>query len=204
MPNSAPRQDHRHHRPHHIRESLSSRTAKLICSLFLTLLLITAVIIFVLWLSFRPHRPRFHISSFSAPGLSSGVLRSISFNVSSRNPNREIGIYYDAISASVFYNNDVLGSSPVLFPFYQPPKNTTAVNGEIDQEELTQAAGKIAVDAAGGRVGFRLELSSTIRFKVSTWDSHHHGMHVTCYVEVGGDGEMLAEYVGRKCPIYFG
>ncbi|XP_020594008.1 protein NDR1-like [Phalaenopsis equestris] len=199
MPAIAPPPDHRHH----IRESLTTRAAKFICSIFLTLLLITAVIIFILWLSLRPHRPRFHLFSFSTHNIASGALQTISFNVSSRNPNREIGIYYDAISASVFYNNDAIGSSPVLFPFYQPPKNTTAVRGEIGVEELSVGAAAEG-QMAGGRVGFRLELASTIRFRVSRWDSHRHGMHVACYVEVGGDGEMLAEYVGRKCPIYFG
>ncbi|CAK9169906.1 unnamed protein product [Ilex paraguariensis] len=48
---------------------------------------------------------------------------------------------------------------------------------------------------------FRLEVTSSIRFKVSTWNSKHHKMHANCPVGVGPDGLILASYKDKRCPI---
>ncbi|KAK3035095.1 hypothetical protein RJ639_032597 [Escallonia herrerae] len=51
-----------------------------------------------------------------------------------------------------------------------------------------------------GTVIFRLDLTSTIRFKISTWDSKRHRMHSNCQVGVGKDGLILANYKDKRCP----
>lgn len=56
---------------------------------------------------------------------------------------------------------------------------------------------------AAGRVGLRLELRSTVRFRVSVLDTHRHRMHVSCELEVGGDGMLVDEFKSKRCPIYF-
>ncbi|XP_010910294.1 protein NDR1-like [Elaeis guineensis] len=187
---------------HRVRESLTTRACKLLCSFFLSLLLAAGVILFVLWLSLRPHRPRFHVSSFSAPVLSPSAGTAFSFDVSDRNPNGNIGIFYDAVAGSVFYRDNRVGSEPKLAgPFYQPPKNTTVIHGAVDGASLSPE--ELAADLRSGRVGFRLELSTTIRFRVSTWDTHRHRLHVSCSVEVGPDGAILAASKSRRCSLYF-
>ncbi|OAY64848.1 Protein NDR1 [Ananas comosus] len=187
-------------------ETVTSRVAQCVCSFLLTLLLIAGVIVFVLWLSLRPHRPRFHLDAFSVPGLAQpGAPPAFQFNVTDRNPNRKIGIYYDAMFGSVYYNNRLVGSGPVLFPFYQPPKNTTVVQGTLRPaapEGDPVWAGFMA-DAAHGSVQLRLKLNSTIRFKVETWDTHHHHLYVDCDFVAGPDGNLLPLYKGESCPIYF-
>lgn len=75
---------HRHHeRPvmrhhsasyyaHWVKESLTTRMSKLICTIFLGLLAIVGLITFILWLSLRPHRPRIFLNDFSIPALGHG------------------------------------------------------------------------------------------------------------------------------------
>lgn len=112
QPSHATHQPQQHHQPqqrhqpqqtsrrryiaHRVQESLTSRFAKCCCSLFLSLLLIVAVIMFILWLNLRPHRPRFYLQSFSAPGLaqstSPAVNSAFTFNVTDRNSNHKIGM----------------------------------------------------------------------------------------------------------------
>ncbi|XP_008804402.3 NDR1/HIN1-like protein 2 [Phoenix dactylifera] len=193
-----------------VRERLTTRFAMGVCSVLLSLLLSAGVIVFILWLSLRPHRPRFHLSSFSAPAIAQpppALLNSpISFNVTDRNPNRNVGIYYDVVYGSVFYKDQLVGSGPVLNPFYQPPKNTTLVLGDLTGTAAAagdKLAAQLADDAAAGRVEFRFELKSGIRFKVKIWDTHHHTLHVQCDVVVGPDGSLLAEYRDKRCSIYF-
>ncbi|XP_040935301.1 uncharacterized protein LOC108451351 [Gossypium arboreum] len=60
-----------------------------------------------------------------------------------------------------------------------------------------------ADDRQHGTVVFRLRIMSVIRFKISTWKSVHHEMHVNCDVAVGSDGLILLAWKNRKCSVYF-
>ncbi|KAF3335813.1 Protein YLS9 [Carex littledalei] len=194
---------------HRVKESLTSRFAKCLCSLVLSLLLIVAVIMFILWLNLRPHRPRFYLSSFSAPGLAqstSPVNSAFTFNVTDRNSNGKIGIYYDSIYASVLYNDNQIASAPVLSPFYQPSKNTTVILGTltaVGPNTTDPIWDHFSADVATGQVRLVLKLTSKIRFQVKMWDTRQHNLHVECDLTVGQDGNVLSQYVNERCTVYF-
>ncbi|XP_058115330.1 NDR1/HIN1-like protein 26 [Magnolia sinica] len=214
---SAPTQPHHHFRlrhppryyAHRVKESLTTRVMKVLCSCFLGLLLIVGIMAFVLWISLRPHRPRFHVSNFSIPTISSenGLQNTeISFNVTDRNPNQNVGIFYMDMDASVFYREKKIGMTPLSLPFYQPPKNTTYIDGVFSGTSLkvgNDSWSEIMVDREAGRIVFRLGLRARFRFKLSMWDSKRHRMHVSCDVAVGPDGEVLAISKKKRCSIYF-
>ncbi|KAH6764605.1 Late embryogenesis abundant hydroxyproline-rich glycoprotein family [Perilla frutescens var. hirtella] len=195
---------------HRVKESLTTRVSKLICAVVLGLLFLIGIITFILWLSLRPHRPRFFVQGFSIPNLGeAGVGNSqIIYNVTARNSNQNIGVYYDSMQVAVFYNEDQsIGGSPVLFPFYQEPKNTTVIAGVLGGAALTatgQQWQQMVADLARGEVVFRIEITSVIRFKISSWDSKRHRMHANCLVHVGPDGSILPIYRDKRCPVYFG
>ncbi|PQQ02166.1 protein YLS9 [Prunus yedoensis var. nudiflora] len=116
-PTPEPQRLKRQHTPryyaHRVRESLTTRVSKLFCTIFLGLLLILGLIAFILWLSLRPHRPRFHIHAFTVPGLNqeTGFANAeITFNATARNANHDIGIYYDSMDGSVYYKDQRIGS----------------------------------------------------------------------------------------------
>ncbi|KAG4998410.1 hypothetical protein JHK82_029193 [Glycine max] len=189
---------------HRVHESLTTRVSKMICATFLGLLFIVGLITFILWLSLRPHRPRFHIQEFNLPGLTqnSGFENAvITFKVSARNSNQNIGVYYESMDGAVYYRDQKIGSKPLLYPFYQQPKNTTEVDGDLSGATLTvssQRWSEFQSDRADGSVVFRLELTSVIRFKISTWDSKRHTMHANCNVGVGPDGSLLTLYKDKR------
>lgn len=197
------------HYAHRIHESLTTRVSMFICAVFLGLLLLLGIIAFILWLSLRPHRPRFYIHGFSVPGLgqTNGFENAkITFNATARDSNQAIGISYGSMNGSVYYSDQLVGSTPLLSPFYQGPKNTTVVYGELSGATLSVNSYRwmqFQDDRADGKVGFRLEITATIRFRLSTWDSKSHRMHANCDVEVGRDGQILASSVNRRCPVYF-
>lgn len=195
---------------HRVKESLTTRVSKLICAIVLGLLFLIGIITFILWLSLRPHRPRFYVQAFSISGLAqeAGFGNSqIIYNVTARNSNQNIGVYYDAMLLTVFYQEDQrIGGLPVLFPFYQEPKNTTVIAGVLGGSALTVTGEQwqqFLADKARGEVVFRVEITSTIRFRISSWDSKRHRMHVNCPVHVGPDGLILSTYANKKCPVYF-
>ncbi|CAN6452165.1 unnamed protein product [Victoria cruziana] len=193
-----------------VKEGLSSRATKCVCSIFLTLLLIFGIIAFVLWLSLRPHRPRFRIEGFSVPGIGrKGGLENaiITFNFTIRNPNQNIGIYYDSMEAQVFYGDRLLGETSLASHFYQSPKNTTVVLGQVSAKPLPAADPvwqSIVSDRSAGKVGFRVEMTIEVRSKVASWNGRKdHTMHVECPAEVGSNGSILTQSVDRRCPVYF-
>ncbi|TQE04122.1 hypothetical protein C1H46_010234 [Malus baccata] len=195
---------------HRVRESLTTRVSKVICTIFLGLLLIVGIIAFLLWLSLRPHRPRFHILAFSVPGLAkeSGFENAgITFNATARNANHNIGIYYGSMDGTVYYRDQLIGSiTGLLQPFYQDPKNTTIVMGSFRGATLNvnnQRWTEFLNDRKRGTVVFRLEFTAAIRFKIRAWYSKRHRMHATCDVDVGPDGLILPISKDRRCPVYF-
>ncbi|KAK8484035.1 hypothetical protein V6N11_066616 [Hibiscus sabdariffa] len=194
---------------HRVRESFTNRVIKILCTIFLSVLLLVGIVLFILWLSLRPHRPRFHIADFTVPGLAqpSGFENAlVSFNVTDRNSNQHIGIYYDSVVGSIFYQDQQIGSAPLMDPFFQEPKTTTIMYGTFTGATLTVNSNrwKEFMDARQqGTVVFRLEITSVIRFKVTTWDSKRHKMHVNCDAAVGQDGSILPAWKNKKCPVYF-
>lgn len=194
---------------HRVKESLTTRISKLICAIFLFLLFIIGLIAFILWLSLRPHRPRFHVQEFSIPDLGhEGGFQNaqIIYNLTARNTNQKIGVYYDSMELTVYYQDQSIGGSPLLFPFYQEPKNTTVIAGALGGASLTvtsQRWQQFMAEMARGEVVFRADVTSTIRFKISTWGSKRHKMHANCPVGVGPDGLILPSYRDRRCPVYF-
>lgn len=112
------------------------------------------------------------------------------------------------MALTVYYHEDQnTGGSPLPSPFYQEPKNTRILSGTLSGAALKTAGElwqQIAADKARGEVIFRLEVSSVIRFKISSWDSKRHRMHANCAVRVGPDGSILPVYKETRCPVYFG
>ncbi|XP_073158113.1 NDR1/HIN1-like protein 3 [Henckelia pumila] len=194
---------------HRVKESLTTRVSKLICAIVLTLLFLVGIITFILWLSLRPHRPRFHMEDFSIPAFSQdGGFQNmqIIYNVTARNANQNIGVYYDSTQLTVYYQDQSIGGSPVLSSFYQEPKNTTIVAGTLSGAALTVSSERwqqLMAARGQGQVVFRVDVVSVIRFKISSWDSKHHKMHADCPVGVGPDGLILPIYKDKRCPVYF-
>lgn len=184
------------------RQERGTHLAKFLCSISLALLVVLGLVAIFLWLSLRPHRPRLHVISFSVTGLLNQLNgfrnASIVFNVTARNPNRNVDIYYDGMKGNVFYSEQQLGlKTPLLLPFRQPRKNTTYVNGVFTGASLAVTDESWKQVLAGGSGVFRLELTSGIRFKVAKWKTRHRRMDASCVVSVGPDGQIASAYKSK-------
>ncbi|KAH9604769.1 hypothetical protein KSS87_017625, partial [Heliosperma pusillum] len=83
------------------------RISKFICTIFLFILCLVGLIAFILWLSLRPHRPRFFVEDFTMLSLAqlnvSPQSVQVHFNVTIRNPNQKVEVHYDSISCTLYY-----------------------------------------------------------------------------------------------------
>jgi hypothetical protein len=173
------------------------RCTKLLCSAFLTVLLLAGVILFVAYLAVRPHRPRFHVTSLTAAGIQQpgGGAIVLSGRLSVRNPNMDVAFFYDRLYMSVRYRQygDVVKDHDLngAMPMYQLPKTTSDLAFEGVAVPAGAAAADMARGAAEGSAEFTLKVRSRIRAKVAFWGSHWHPLHVACDVAVGPDGQLL-------------
>lgn len=84
-----------------------TRCTKLLCSWFLSLLLVAGVLLFVVYLVVRPHRPRFHVAAFTAAGVQSGGGPvALSGQLTIHNPNHDLAFFFGRVYMSVQYRGD--------------------------------------------------------------------------------------------------
>ncbi|CAA6671916.1 unnamed protein product [Spirodela intermedia] len=200
------RLDRTQHVAKHMQDTLTSSVCRVFCSIFLSLCSSPPSFVFIVWLSLRPHRPRFHLADFSAAGLSDNRTAAVfSFHVLLRNLIRR--------SASST-TSPCAASSSTTTTASAPPgrccrRSTSSQEHDGHPGELPEPG--LAVDqalltriradlAATGEVWFRLRLEAAIRFRVKTWDTHQHDMKVDCDAGVRPDGSILPAAEGRRCP----
>ncbi|KAG8373549.1 hypothetical protein BUALT_Bualt11G0036100 [Buddleja alternifolia] len=149
-------------------------------SLILLLILILGIMAAVIYFVFRPKIPNFSVDSMRITQFNLGNDNSLSatfnVNITARNPNRRIGIYYENGShLSVLYMGTRLceGSLP---RFYQGHRNTTVLNielagqtrdatGLLQSLQAQQQTGSIPLNLRA-RVPVRIRLG---RLKLTRW-----------------------------------
>ncbi|KMT04021.1 hypothetical protein BVRB_8g187240 [Beta vulgaris subsp. vulgaris] len=200
---------------HRVKESLTTRIFKFICTIFLFILFFLGLIAFIVWLSLRPHRPRFHIEDFSIPGLAQAQQTvapesvAVNMNVTIRNPNHKVVYHYDSIQCVIFYQGQIVGGTPLVAePFDQGSKNTTILTTGLGGPILainTSHWMQMQRDFAAGKVQFRLQITSVIKFEIQSWGktTKKHKLHVNCAAPVGPDGSVLHNLTDKRCPAYY-
>ncbi|CAM6017558.1 unnamed protein product [Sphagnum balticum] len=123
----------------------------------------------VVWLILRPIRApqytveniQFQSFNLSTPQQQSGVLNSdILLTIQANNPNKKIGIIYESITTTTFFNGNELGSG-VIPPFYQGHQNITTVTSHLSivNYALTQSdADSLKTDIANNNNSVPLEV----------------------------------------------
>ncbi|CAL1397736.1 unnamed protein product [Linum trigynum] len=186
----------------------ATRPTKLYFSIVFTVVFFISLILLICWLSLRPHEPKFHVHNFSVLGLADHGFESVRFvyNVSVRNSNRRVGISYDTLTTAIYHNGRPIGITPSFNSFDQEPKTTLYISHVLTGGAIAAAAGsgdtwkEIVGDRGSGKVEFQLELRTSLRYERTMWDLRRHGVRAKCQVPVGGDGALLAGYVGQECP----
>ncbi|XP_004305339.1 PREDICTED: protein YLS9-like [Fragaria vesca subsp. vesca] len=154
----------------------------------------------IFWLVFLPHEPRFTVTDapltqfiFSSSDSSTGtnLHYHLALNITIRNPNRRVGIYYRSMTVSASYRKKKFGlvnlTDPV--PFYQGHKNTTLLHHlvlkgqqqlvkfgkrDISQFDKETVAGVYSINV---QVTFRVNVrygKNKVKFlKPETYDDQH-------------------------------
>ncbi|KZV53820.1 hypothetical protein F511_00086 [Dorcoceras hygrometricum] len=168
-------------------------------SLLLILLVILGILAAVIYFVFQPKVPKYSADSMRITqfNLTNGNSLSASFNVNitARNPNKKIGIYYvDGSNLSVWYTGTKLceGSLP---EFYQGHRNTTVLNLTLEgqSEDATGLLQSLQVAQQSGRVPLNLRAKVPVRLKLGRLKLMKLKFLVKCRGEVDtfGEGEVI-------------
>ncbi|KAK8468259.1 hypothetical protein PHAVU_007G268900 [Phaseolus vulgaris] len=162
----------------------------LICKILTTVLIIAAVLAFLFWLVVRPNILKFHVSDASLTrfAFSNNTLHyNLALNVSIRNPNRRVGVYYDQIEALALYE-DVRFASQTLGPFFQHTKNTTFISPLFEGQRVTpltaDQTSQFDKENSARVFSIDVKLFMTVRFKFLLFKSHTVRPKIRCEMNV--------------------
>lgn len=80
----------------------------LFCQILITILVALGIAVLVLWLVYRPNAPKFHVNEatlteFTLSPNNNTLYYNLAVNMTFRNPNKRIGIYFDKVEARPEY-----------------------------------------------------------------------------------------------------
>ncbi|CAA0837802.1 NDR1/HIN1-like 2 [Striga hermonthica] len=179
-----------------------------ICQIILTILTVVAIAAFVLWLVFRPNTVNFHATDASLTEFSIDANHTLRYdlavNLTVRNPNRRIGIYYDRIEARAFYQGQRFNSVD-LPPFYQGRKSTRNVTAVFRGQHLLPL-GKREMsnyNRDGGDGAYDIDVKLYLRTRLKFWfvKSTMVKPKIDCGLRVPlkSNGTVAGTYESRRC-----
>ncbi|CAM8962688.1 unnamed protein product [Rhodiola kirilowii] len=121
-----------------------------LCSLFcllfkiiVALVIVIGLAVLIFWLIFRPTNLKFHVTDATLTEftLSNNTLKyNLALNLTARNPNKRIGVYYEKIEVRAYYEDQRFGAVP-LDSFYQGHKNTSVWSPVFQGQNLVVLSG---------------------------------------------------------------
>lgn len=184
---------------------------KILLQILLTALFIVAIAAFVFWLIFRPNRVNFHANQASLTQFNftgNGTLHyNLALNITVRNPNKRIGVYYDRIEARASYH-DARFDAVTLTPFYQGHKNTSYLRPAFDGQNLVLLGSKGKTEynkeRDSGVYNIDVDLYLRVRFKLGWFKTSRFKPEVKCGLKVPISSSGAGTMETTKCDIdYF-
>ncbi|KAF5473929.1 hypothetical protein F2P56_005876 [Juglans regia] len=185
------------------------------CILSLIFKIVFAVIVMiglaalVIWLILRPNNLKFHVTDaaltqFNLSTTNNMLQYNLALNVTVRNPNKRIGIYYDTIQANAYYEDQRFDSES-LTRFYQGHKNTTVLSPVFVGQQLvslgTSELSKFNSEKSNGIYSIDLKLRLRIRVKVGWIKFGHFKPKINCDLKVplSSNGSSASSFETTKC-----
>lgn len=164
---------------------------------------VAALILFlflILFLVYNPRKPRFTIQDatvYSFSTNSSFLSSNIQVTIESRNPNKDIGIYYDKIDAWAQYHDQQITQKTSLPPSYQGHYDDVVWSPLVYGDNVPVSPfvkGSWTQDQMAGVVWVRFVITGKIRWKGTIFGKKH--IRATC--------PALISFPGRNAPLQSG
>ncbi|XAR69819.1 hypothetical protein NMG60_11001544, partial [Bertholletia excelsa] len=183
----------------------------LILKIVLTFIIIAGLVVLAFWLIFRPQRVKFHVTDasltqFHLNTTTNNLQYNLALNLTIRNPNKYIGIYYDRLEARGIYVGQRFDSVE-LPKFYQGHKNTTVLpitmNGQNIVVLENDHVDDYMSDASSGTYSIDVKLYLRVRFKLRDVKTARFKPKIKCDLKVPleSNGTSSSSFETTKCGI---
>ncbi|KAI0502180.1 hypothetical protein KFK09_017127 [Dendrobium nobile] len=177
--------------PRRRRHSCCGGLLSSLLKLIVTIVIVLGIAALVLWLIFRPNKIKVYVedatlTQFNLTNSNNNMLLyNLSLNVSVRNPNKKIGIYYDYIESLAIYDDSRFGFQ-ILPTFYQGHKNTTILSPVFASQNilLGDAPATYAREKTEGFYNIEVKFYMSVRLKAGIFKTHHIKPKFDCNVRL--------------------
>lgn len=185
--------------------------ASLLSGFLITLVIILGAVTLVLWLVYRPHKPRFFVEGATIYQLNvtdGAVSSNMQFSLLANNPNKRLSLHYDRLVAFVLYQGELITMVTPMPNLYEGHRSFVLLTPQLGGNFLPlfpDASGGLLADQAYGLVEVRLEIRGRIRWTTGFWRSSHYHLAAKCdlllsvkQVATGGQVPLLG---GQSCHV---
>ncbi|XP_022946929.1 NDR1/HIN1-like protein 1 [Cucurbita pepo subsp. pepo] len=163
-----------------------------IIGIFIVLVLFTILII---WAVLRPTKPTFVLQDVTVYAFNATVPSFLTSNflltVTSRNPNRRIGIYYDDLRVYAVYRNQQITLRTIIPGFYQGHKDVNVWSPFVSGTAVPVApfiSSALNQDRSAGALLLLVKLEGRVRWKVGNFITGRYHLHANCPAAINFGG----------------
>ncbi|CAH9068440.1 unnamed protein product [Cuscuta epithymum] len=177
-----------------------------------TLLVIIAVIAVIVWLIFRPNALRFYVDNASLTQFDYSASRNtlnynLAVNMSIRNPNKRIGVYYDSIEVRALYDKQRF-SVANIDPFFQETKNTSNIQSVFKGQNPLPLGDSSEYSSQKKNGGFEIQLKLYLKVRLKFWliKSKKIKYSIDCdlnYVPLISNGTSAGDFERTRCHLHW-
>ncbi|XP_058769112.1 NDR1/HIN1-like protein 10 [Vicia villosa] len=173
-----------------------------ICNLIIILLGLIAILF---WLIIQPKAAKFTVTNASLTQFSFTNNNTLNYNlaldITIRNPNRKLGIYYDIIETLACYKDARFGFQ-TLGPFFQHHKSTDFMSPVfIGQQVISLSRDRISKfekEKRDGVYGIDVKILMNVRFKLGLFKTGKAKPKVRCNLKVPLRSSNVTTLLGNK------
>lgn len=162
----------------------------LIFKLVFTVIILVGIAALIFWFLVRPNNLKFYATGASLTQFNlttdNTLQYNLDLNLTVRNPNKRIGIYYDTFQVNGYYGDQRLATQN-LTPFYQGHKNTTELSTVFDGQQLLLGASELSnynSEKSNGYYNIDVQLNLKLRVKVGWIKVGHFKPKINCDLSV--------------------
>ncbi|KAI5679632.1 hypothetical protein M9H77_00859 [Catharanthus roseus] len=182
-----------------------------ICQILISIIVAVAIIGVILFLIFRPNKVKFYatdaeLTQFEFSTANNTLYYNLAVNMTIRNPNRRIGIYYDSIEARALYEGQRF-HSVMLDPFYQGRKNTSELHPVFSGQHIVPLGSKEISnynnDRSSNLYNIEVKLYLRIRLKLGWVKSPRIKPKIECDLQIPLDsnGRSSGTFQTKRCGL---
>ncbi|KAL2554174.1 NDR1/HIN1-like 1 [Forsythia ovata] len=180
---------------------------------------IVLIIILLVYAILQPKKPRFILQdatifnltvSAATPNI---ISTTIQVTINSRNPNDNIGIYYDKMDVYATYHHQQITYFTAIPPVYQGHKDVNIWSPFVYGENVPVAPFNglaLSQDQTNGVIQVVFKIDSRVKWKVGSFVSGRYHLHVSCpaYVPLGNNqntgiwiGNAVKYQLSQSCSV---